>query len=338
MPTAAPDETASAFDRDAHRVLRYGAPCFALLMSIEALSHLITGSSGTDPRVLVPGLSAPIVAAVGLAAWRSEAAGPHPLDAWLLVPWALSLSSIGIHLPAQPVLCLIFASMAALTCAALYLSRRALAVSLPITLIVQIGSAWLSIPELGRGVLLVPVFTLPIALMTHLARRRALLAAEHRRRLELEVQSQKARIERLEQERERLRLEAEMRRQADELDESRRIVRAQGRLASIGSHAAGMVHQISNPVGAILTSADFAILVGDERDGEQIRKESLEHIRAHAERCRRIVRGLLTFSRAHDGERERVDLTVLIERAAAATAHYAKARGARVELSLDGVP
>jgi two-component system, NtrC family, sensor kinase len=79
-----------------------------------------------------------------------------------------------------------------------------------------------------------------------------------------------------------------------ELIEARaEIVRA-ARLASVGTLAAGIAHEIGNPLGAILGYVDVARgrARREERD-----TEILDAIRDEAERIDRIVRGLLDYAR-----------------------------------------
>jgi PAS domain S-box-containing protein len=66
------------------------------------------------------------------------------------------------------------------------------------------------------------------------------------------------------------------------------------KLASIGELAAGVGHEINNPVNGIINCAD--ILIGQFGQGTKNRQFA-ELIRSEAERIARIVRNLLTFSR-----------------------------------------
>ncbi len=84
-----------------------------------------------------------------------------------------------------------------------------------------------------------------------------------------------------------------------ELVEARaEIVRA-ARLASVGTLAAGIAHEVGNPLGAILGYVDVARARArrEERD-----PEILDAIRAEAERIDRIVRGLLDYARPRGEE------------------------------------
>ncbi|MCR9094985.1 MAG: ATP-binding protein [bacterium] len=148
-----------------------------------------------------------------------------------------------------------------------------------------------------------------------------------------DITLEKQEAERREAENERLAAAIEER--TLELEASQLRLREQDRMATVGTLAAGIAHQINNPIGSILTSADFAILTEGEPDGDQIRSDALEDIRSQAIRCGKIVRSVLQFSRAEPTEKWPSDLTSVLRTAVDVTAHYAREREATVELHLD---
>jgi len=147
-----------------------------------------------------------------------------------------------------------------------------------------------------------------------------------------DITAQKELAERQERERERLSAAIEERTKA--LEASQRRVREQERMATVGTLAAGIAHQINNPVGAILASADFAILTSDEEDATEIRANALEEIRAQAIRCGKIVRSVLQFSRAEPTEKWSSDLSSVIRTAVDVTTRYANERSAQIRLDI----
>jgi len=79
-----------------------------------------------------------------------------------------------------------------------------------------------------------------------------------------------------------------------ELIEARNQVVHAARLASVGTLAAGIAHEVGNPLGAIMAFADVAKARLDAA-GEDT--ELLDSIRSEARRIDRIVRGLLDYAR-----------------------------------------
>ncbi|MFQ6026502.1 MAG: response regulator [Dehalococcoidia bacterium] len=96
----------------------------------------------------------------------------------------------------------------------------------------------------------------------------------------------------------------EQRQQQEKLQET-------GRLASIGELAAGVAHEVNNPLTSIL---GFTHLILLEDVPEPIR-DDLEKIRSETERAGKIVQNLLSFARKHEPEQQYMDLTSILERA-----------------------
>jgi two-component system NtrC family sensor kinase len=81
------------------------------------------------------------------------------------------------------------------------------------------------------------------------------------------------------------------------------------RLASMGQLAAGVAHELNNPLGVILM---YAHLMADDLPEEAEEREDLRTIVAQADRCRRIVAGLLDFARENKALLQAVDVGDLI--------------------------
>jgi PAS domain S-box-containing protein len=139
------------------------------------------------------------------------------------------------------------------------------------------------------------------------------------------------RLAEIELERHRSNLQELVEERTRELQGSRAALERSERLASLGTLAAGMAHQINNPVGAILLGAELALQQADEEgDGHGELADSLREIAGEAVRCRRIVRSVLKFSRNESTERWEADLRDAIERAGDAVRGLAGQHGAKL--------
>ncbi len=82
------------------------------------------------------------------------------------------------------------------------------------------------------------------------------------------------------------------------------------RLAAIGQLAAGVSHEIDNPVGIIL---GYAELLRADLGEDDDRRQDVDAIIAECRRCRRITGGLLGLARSGPVSRELVNLEVLVD-------------------------
>ena len=81
------------------------------------------------------------------------------------------------------------------------------------------------------------------------------------------------------------------------------------KMATIGTLAGGMAHEINTPLGTILANTDMLLTEIKEKKQE----ESLRFIKAATKRCRDIVQLLLKYSRHAPVELQAVELNKLIE-------------------------
>lgn len=114
---------------------------------------------------------------------------------------------------------------------------------------------------------------------------------------------------------------------------NRAVARAE-KLAAVGRLAAGVVHEINNPLATIATCAEAleARLTKGTLKTDDLR-EYLGLIRSEAFRCKAITNGLLDFSRARAGQHESVDVANLLHAMARLLGH--QRRGEKISIQVD---
>lgn len=99
---------------------------------------------------------------------------------------------------------------------------------------------------------------------------------------------------------------------AETLHQTQQELLHKERLASMGQLAAGVAHEINNPLSTILLFAD---VLHKEADGDDPRREDLEMIINETERCKNIVADLLNFARQQEVLAQETDLHAQLEQA-----------------------
>ncbi len=103
---------------------------------------------------------------------------------------------------------------------------------------------------------------------------------------------------------------ADLRQTTEVLFRAEEDLRRADRLRALGELAAGMAHEIRNPLGGIRGAAD---ILADDGTGPAAREEFREVLRSEVERLDRVVENFLDFARPASGRRERVDLHAACE-------------------------
>ena|GEM_PF-2768281 len=86
------------------------------------------------------------------------------------------------------------------------------------------------------------------------------------------------------------------------------------KLASIGEISAGLAHELNQPLGAIMLSAQFATeLMNEEAIDKESVSKKLQRIVAQVERASKIIQHLKVFSRKGEHTFEEVDINWVIE-------------------------
>ena len=109
-----------------------------------------------------------------------------------------------------------------------------------------------------------------------------------------------------------------------------------GQLASIGELAAGVAHEINNPINGII---NYAQILQDDLSPDAPEGEVLGRIIKEGERIAYIVRNLLFFARQRDEEAQVVELETVLNDSLALIKHQFQKDGVQIALQIpEGLP
>ena len=168
------------------------------------------------------------------------------------------------------------------------------------------------------------------------AKSRPFKGADGRRHVVVTAQDVTGRVDKAaEDERYRQALEAEVVSRTQALTDSVLELQRRERLASVGTLAAGIAHQINNPIGGILLSSEFALKEFEDQttDAKGLAAALAVNLE-EARRCGDIVRHLLRFARNDPAERSLLDLAGTIDRVADLCRPYATSRDGLIRVAL----
>ena len=85
------------------------------------------------------------------------------------------------------------------------------------------------------------------------------------------------------------------------------------KLAAIGTLAAGLAHEINNPIGIMISRIELMLTEADQAQLPASIREDLAVLSRHARRVGRITQGLLSFARRTPSRKGAVDLNAIVE-------------------------
>jgi two-component system NtrC family sensor kinase len=104
------------------------------------------------------------------------------------------------------------------------------------------------------------------------------------------------------------------------------------KLASLGKLAAGVAHEINNPMTGILTNASLLL---EDLPADDSRREDLQTIVNETIRCRRIVKGLLDFARQSRPEKKKMSVNEIMRNSLSLVRNQASFRNIEITEDLD---
>jgi hypothetical protein len=104
------------------------------------------------------------------------------------------------------------------------------------------------------------------------------------------------------------------------------------RLAIIGQLAAGVAHELNNPLQGIVT---YSHLLLETMPNEEWSRGNLEKIVTQANRCRDIVRGLLDFSRQRKPNKTLYDVNIVLRESVSLLENQALFHNIQIKKALD---
>ncbi len=121
---------------------------------------------------------------------------------------------------------------------------------------------------------------------------------------------------------------------------TREVIRNE-QLAGVGFLAAGVAHEINNPLASIAMCAEslesrVRLLLDKDDQQHEVIGDYLRMIQTEAFRCKEITDGLLDFSRGSENKRQQTELGELVRGVIEMIAHLGKYRGKHINFKHDG--
>jgi two-component system, NtrC family, sensor kinase len=115
------------------------------------------------------------------------------------------------------------------------------------------------------------------------------------------------------------------------------------KMAAIGQLAAGVMHEINNPLATISACAESITMQLKDLQGTGVTLprdclEYLQYIETEVHRCKGIIDGLLDFGRTRPTAKSIIDLNDVIERAVFLVSHHERVKKQQLHVDLDHAP
>jgi signal transduction histidine kinase len=115
-----------------------------------------------------------------------------------------------------------------------------------------------------------------------------------------------------------------------ELEETQAQVHHQEKMAAFGLLAAGIAHEVGNP----LTSISTLVQLLERRDPDEYTRERLALVNSQLTRIQSILRELVTFSRPASDTRDHVSLREIVDEALGIAKYYTGVKGRRIHADI----
>ncbi len=130
-------------------------------------------------------------------------------------------------------------------------------------------------------------------------------------------------------------LETEIAKKTEEIKKTHAGLVQTEKLASLGRMAAGVAHEINNPLTGIVT---FAHLMEKNISPESQEAQDLNVIIEEAERCSKIIKNLLTFARATPSEKGKISINNVLAQSIYMVKNQEKFHNIKFNINIDSSP